>query len=138
MPKPENEFASHCAELLAPLGAVRIKRMFGGHGIYVDEMFIAILAYERLYLKADDVSRPRFEAEGCEPFRYEARGKLNSMRYFSPPDEALESPALMQPWARLALEAALRARATSKPVKPRGVVKQAAKQARKPAGAAKA
>jgi DNA transformation protein len=33
--------------------------------------------------------------------------KLN---YHTPPAEALESPALMLPWARLALEAALAAR----------------------------
>jgi DNA transformation protein len=33
--------------------------------------------------------------------------KLN---YHTPPDEALESPALMLPWARLALEAAVTAR----------------------------
>lgn len=31
------------------------------------------------------------------------------MSYFRPPEEALESPPLMLPWARLALEAALRA-----------------------------
>jgi DNA transformation protein len=38
------------------------------------------------------------------------------MSYWTPPAEALESPALMTPWARLAMEAALAAR---KPAKPR-------------------
>ena len=37
-----------------------------------------------------------------------------SMNYYSAPDEAMESPQLMAPWARLALEAALLAR-QSKP-----------------------
>ena len=32
------------------------------------------------------------------------------LRYYTPPAEALESPALMAPWARLALQAALAAR----------------------------
>ena len=111
MPAPPDEFTTHCLELLAPLGAPRAKRMFGGHGIYVDELFLALILGERLYLKADAVTRGRFEAAGCEPFTYDANGKRMSISYFSAPDDAMESPAVMQPWARLALEAALRARA---------------------------
>ena len=128
----------HCLELLAPLGAVRARRMFGGHGLYVDDLFVAIIARERLYLKVDDDTRPRFAAAGCEPFVYVkparpspgddrapegARGGLGqpgaatgkgapvTMSYWTVPAEAMESPALMQPWARLAMAAALRARA---------------------------
>ena len=82
-----------------------------GHGFYVDELFIALIAFGRLYLKADASTRARFEAAGCEPFVYDGKGKPVTMRYFTAPEDAMESPALMQPWARLALEAALRARA---------------------------
>lgn len=110
-----NELVEHCRELLAPLGAVRVKRMFGGHGFYVDELFIALIAFGRLYLKADASTRTRFEAAGCEPFVYDGKGKPVTMSYFTAPEDAMESPALMQPWARLALEAALRARAAKKP-----------------------
>jgi len=107
-----DEFIRHCIELLQPLGAVRVKSMFGGHGVYVDELFVAIAAAEQLYLKADATTRPRFEAAGCEPFRYAKKdGEVASFSYYRPPEDALESPALMLPWARLALEAALRARA---------------------------
>ena len=51
----------HCLELLAPLGAVRAKRMFGGYGLYCDELFFALLAADRLYLKVDASTRPAFE-----------------------------------------------------------------------------
>jgi DNA transformation protein and related proteins len=104
-------FVDHCLELLAPLGAVRSRRMFGGHGLYVDDIFIALIAAERLYLKVDATTRPHFEAEGCEPFVYDVKGQAHSLGYFSAPQEAIDSPALMLPWARLALDAALRARA---------------------------
>jgi DNA transformation protein and related proteins len=114
---PRPLFVDHCAELLAPLGQVRVKRMFGGWGLYVDEIFLALIAYERLYLKADAETRAAFEAEGCAPFVYSADGKSVSLGYWSAPAEALDSPALMLPWARLALQAALRARA-AKPGKP--------------------
>lgn len=115
----DTEFVAHCRELLAPLGAVRSRRMFGGHGFYVDDLFIGLIAFGRLYLKVDERSRARFEAVGCEPFVYEGKGKPVTMGYFTAPEEAIESPALMQPWARLALDAAVRARAAKKaPAKP--------------------
>lgn len=109
----------HALELLAPLGAVRAKRMFGGHGLYVDELFVAIIAFDRLYLKVDDETRPRFEAAGCQPFVYEGKGSPVTMSYWTVPAEAMESPALMQPWARLAVAAALRARARKPSAAPR-------------------
>jgi DNA transformation protein and related proteins len=122
-------FVAHCLELLAPLGAVRAKRMFGGHGLYIDELFMAIIAFNRLYLKVDSLTRPQFEAAGCQPFVYDAKGKAMSMSYWSAPEDAMESQALMQPWARLAIAAAVRARA-AKPAaaasKPRAAPRRAA------------
>ena len=106
----KDSFANYCAELLSGLGSVRVKRMFGGHGIYVDDVFVAIVAGETLYLKADDQTVPRFEASGCAPFVYSAKGRRVSLHYWSAPTEAMDSPALMQPWGRLALGAAMRAR----------------------------
>ena len=123
-------FVDHCLELLAPVGAVRARRMFGGHGLYIDELFVAIVAAERLYLKVDAQTRPSFAAAGGTPFVYDAKSGAVAMSYSSPPAEALESPALMRPWARLAVEAALRARALKAPAAPRR------KPARAPATAA--
>ena len=108
---PTSELVDHCLELLAPLGSTRVRRMFGGHGFYIDDLFVALIAGERLYLKVDAQTRPLFEAAGCVPFVYQASGKSVSLGYLSAPDEAMESPPLMQPWARHALSAALRARA---------------------------
>ena len=109
----------HCLELLAPLGVVRARRMFGGHGLYCDELFFALIAGDRLYLKVDDESRPAFVAAGCEPFVYDAKGKAMTMGYWTVPADAMESPALMQPWAQHAVAAALRARTAKRPAKPR-------------------
>jgi DNA transformation protein len=103
------DYLDWLCELLAPLGTIRSKRMFGGAGLYCDELFFAIVIDDVLYLKANDESRADFEREGLEPFSYEAKGKRMSMSYYRAPDEALESPALMLPWARKALGAALRA-----------------------------
>ena len=59
----------HCLELLAPLGAVRARRMFGGHGLYCDDLFFALIASDRLFLKADAVTEPAFAAAGWRAVR---------------------------------------------------------------------
>jgi DNA transformation protein and related proteins len=96
----QSEFVEYCTELLGSVGAVRARRMFGGHGLYVDELFVALIAFDRLYLKVDAQTRPAFEAAACAPFVYDGAGKAVSLGYFSAPEEAMESPPLMQPWAR--------------------------------------
>ena len=106
----QDTFAAYCAELLSAVGSVRVKRMFGGHGLYVDDLFIALVAGETLYLKADEQTRPRFEAAGCHAFAYSAKGQEKTMRYWSAPTDAMDSPALMRPWAQLAIQAALQAK----------------------------
>lgn len=112
LPKPLPEGVAHAVELLSPLGSVRTRRMFGGWGLYVDELFIALIAFERLYLKAGVDDEAAFRAAGGEPFVYDggSAGKAVTLRYWTPPAEALDSPALMQPWARRAMAAALAAR----------------------------
>lgn len=114
-----NGLVEHCLELMSPLGTVRARRMFGGHGLYLDDLFVAIIAFDRLYLKADESTRERFAGAGCEPFVYDSKGKPVSLGYWTVPAEAMESPQLMQPWARLAMEAALRARAARPSAAPR-------------------
>lgn len=105
------DFATYCAELLAPAGEVRYRRMFGGYGLYVDDLFVAIIVGDTLYLKADEESRLRFQAAGSRRFEYTRQGKLQGMAFWTVPPEAMDSPALMRPWAQLAVEAARRARA---------------------------
>ena len=132
MTAPVNEFARYCCDLLSAAGPCAARRMFGGYGISIDGLTLAILADlgagEKLWLKADAASRPVFEAAGCQRFVYLAKDKLMSMNYYSAPDDAMEAPHLMAPWARLALQAALTARA-AKPVVKRVA---AAKGTRKP------
>jgi DNA transformation protein len=104
-------FVTYCSELLSAVGEVSGKRMFGGHGLYLDGIFIAIIAGETLYLKADEQTQSRFIDAGCRRFEYTARGERHATSYWSVPPEAMDSPRLMAPWARLALEAALRVKA---------------------------
>ncbi|MBQ0961883.1 TfoX/Sxy family protein [Ideonella sp. 4Y11] len=128
-------FVNWCAELLAPLGAVRTRRMFGGHGFYVDDLFIALEMREVLYLKVDASTQPRFEAAGSHRFEYTtAQGEHGSLSYWSAPEEAMDAPSQLQPWGRLALEAALRAQAAKAPKARRAAAPRSAKPRRPASG----
>jgi DNA transformation protein len=99
-------------ELLATLGNVRTRRMFGGWGLYAGDAFVGLILNEQLYLKTRPETASVFAAAGCQPFSYSARGRTVTIAFWSAPAEAMDSPASMEPWARLALQAALAGRST--------------------------
>lgn len=89
--------------------------MFGGWGFYCDDHFFALIADEILYLKTDGETEAGFRESGSTPFTYTYKdGRTVTMAYWSAPEAAMESPRAMQPWARLAFAAALRAKAPKK------------------------
>src|SRR5256885_6202107 len=123
-------FAAHVTELLRGLGRLQARPMFGGHGLYCDGAFFALVLDDVLYLKADDHSRPRFLAAGLEPFVYERQGKRASLGYYRAPPEALESPDAALAWGREALGAALRVSAAKPSRRARSVRRRAKPMAR--------
>ena len=44
-----DEFVRHVLDLMAPLGAVRARAMFGGYGVYQRDTFFAIVVDDTLY-----------------------------------------------------------------------------------------
>jgi len=111
MAKPITDpFVLHACELMCSVGPCVAKRMFGGWGISVEGMNIALIIGDTLYLKSNPQTEPQWLAAGGHAFEYVTKAKTIKVNYHTPPDEALESPGLMAPWARLALEAAVAAR----------------------------
>ncbi len=113
----DDGFIDYLHELFAPLGVLTSRRMFGGHGLYLDGLFIAIVGEGRLYLKTDAETAPAFLAAECAPFIFKANGKSTEMSYWSIPDSAMDSSEDMAPWAKLAVAAALRKPPVKKPAK---------------------
>ena len=126
------DFADYCCELLSGVGKPTAKRMFGGFAVYVEDVSIAWLLdlnkdnNAKLFLKASDETRAQYEAAGCQRFVYDMKGVPKSVNYYTAPDDAMESPDAMLPWARLALRCALEAEATAKP-KAKTIAKPTAK-----------
>ena len=103
------EFVDYVIDRLASLGSVGAKRMFGGHGIYLDGLMFALIASDTLYLKVDDGNRAAYEAEGMTPFK-PFSDRPTTMSYYPLPEEVFEDQEAMAAWAREAFAAALRGR----------------------------
>ncbi len=112
----EKEFVTYLVDLMQSIGPVKAKGMFGGHGIFLDGLMIALVADSTLYLKVDEESAEDFKKKGLEPFSYYKKNKEYKMSYFQAPEETLEGSEEMNIWANKAYAAALRA-ASKKPNK---------------------
>ncbi len=86
---------------------VRTKRMFGGVGVYGDELFFALIDDDVLYFKVDDSNRPDFEGLGLKPFSPFGEGG-GVMQYYEVPADVLEDADALRPWAVKALDVARR------------------------------
>jgi len=112
-----SEFCRYVMELLEAsdldpggFGHLRQRRMFGGYGIFFDDLMFALIASDTLYCKVDDDNRAAFEAEGMGPFAYARKdGGEGSLSYYEVPPDAMEAPGALEPWAALGLGAARRA-----------------------------
>jgi DNA transformation protein and related proteins len=107
----DSGFIDYLLELLAPLGNVRARRMFGGCGIYHGQVMFGLVADDTLYLKVDEASSAEYAAQRLEPFVYVKNGKPIRMSYRRAPDEALEDTEMMCEWAQRALAVAVREQA---------------------------
>lgn len=112
------EFRDYVADLFEAFGEVKIKLMFGGAGIYHKDQMFGLIADERIYLKANDATRPAFEAEGSKPFVFEMKnGETVAMSYLELPPRLLDDPAELAGWARRAYAVAIAGRAKRKPAR---------------------
>jgi DNA transformation protein len=104
-------------EQLEPLGRITFRRMFSGASVYCDGVIFGLILRDTLHFKVDDGNRAAYEAEGMEPFSYEAQGKIRQIgAYWRVPERLLDEPDEMLDWARAALAAGRRA-AADKPNK---------------------
>ena len=97
-------------ELFEPVGGVSLRRMFGGIGVFKDGVMFGLVDDDVLYLKADDATRPRFEAEGSEPWVYRAgiAPSRSTMPYWRIPERLFDDTDEFAAWARTAFAVAAR------------------------------
>lgn len=100
-----SEYVAYLLDQLRAVEGVRAKRMFGGHGLYADEFFFAIVSDGRLYLKTDEHTRADFVAHGMGPFSPPSGQVLK--RYYEVPEEIVDDRHTLSDWARCAIRIAI-------------------------------
>jgi DNA transformation protein len=102
-----DEYLTYVIDQLEDLGPVRSKRMFGGAGLYFEDLFFGLIADDVLYLKVDDSNRADYEAAGMEPFQ-PFPDKEIVMQYYEVPIDVLENKDTLWGWADKAVRVAER------------------------------
>ena len=112
MTKLDNPFHTYVEDLFANLGRIRIRKMFGGAGVYSGEDMFALIDKDRVYVKSDENLKEHLESEGGEPFEWTNpnTGKTIQMSYVSLPVNALDDREEASAWGRKALDVAIQAR----------------------------
>jgi len=112
MTKMDNPFHTYVEDLFANLGRIRIRKMFGGAGVYSGEDMFALIDKDRVYVKSDDVLKECLESAGGEVFEWTnpTTGKTIQMSYVSLPVNALDDRDKVSALGRKALDVAVQAR----------------------------
>jgi|Transcript_19929 DNA transformation protein len=112
MTKMDNPFHTYVEDLFANLGRIRIRKMFGGAGVYSGEDMFALIDKDRVYVKSDDVLKECLESAGGEVFEWTnpSTGKTIQMSYVSLPVNALDDRDKVSALGRKALDVAVQAR----------------------------
>ena len=129
--------ADDIVELFRNFGPVTVRRLFGGAGIYCEDIIIGLLFDGEIYLKADDTTIAQFEREGSKPFVYtraRSPSKIDRpvMSYWRMPARLYDDPEELAGWARDALAAARKPKARKKKAPKRPAAKNSAPK-KKPA-----
>ncbi len=78
-------------DLLAPLGPVRYRSMFGGFGIFFEGSMFALISGTGLFFKVDDSNRAAYSEVG--------RKQYGRMPYHQIPANVLHDEAKLLQWA---------------------------------------
>ncbi len=114
-------FAEFLRDLLAPIGRVAFRRMFGKTGVFCHGVMFGVVADDTLYFRVDAINRETFsEAASEPPLSYEKGGRSIDLSFWRAPERLLDEPDELVTWARSALAAAHRVAAERPPKRRRG------------------
>ena len=74
----DDSFAEFILDQLEDLPDVECRAMFGGYGLYHDEIFFGIVFKGRLYFKTNEKSAAFYRRRGMKAFRPSAKQRLKS------------------------------------------------------------
>ncbi|MBI2094614.1 MAG: TfoX/Sxy family protein [Candidatus Omnitrophica bacterium] len=86
-------------DAMQEIPGIMAKAMFGGYGLYKNDVVFGIIADDELYFKVDEANRAEYEKRGSRPFTYVGKNRKRiTMSYWEVPAEILEDRALLAEW----------------------------------------
>ena len=103
-----SEYTKYVLDQLSDSGVVTSRKMFGGVGIYIDDVFCALISSSNIfYLRVGASNIEDFIQAGMQQF---SGGKGAGMPYYEVPEDVLEDKSMLDEWATRAKTAALQAK----------------------------
>jgi DNA transformation protein len=96
----DTSFLDYVLEQLAEARGIKVRAMFGGHGLYIGQSFFGIVHKGSLYMRTDEASRPDYVKAGSRPF--DPKGKVELHRYYEVPAHVLDDSEELLVWAKRA------------------------------------
>lgn len=114
-------------DLFCEFGPIKLRRFFGGEGIYAGDVMIGmVFNNDTIYFKTDAETRKGFTAEKTKPFTFYKGKELIVTTWFALPDRLYDDTEELARWARDAHRVALasptakkKARKAAGPARPR-------------------
>jgi DNA transformation protein len=103
-----DDFIDYLHDVFSPFGVIRTRKMFGGYGVYHNDVMFALVAEGTLYLKSDETIETYFKQRNLQQFEYSKANKPVKMSYFAAPEEIYEDPDQAVLWAQRSYEAGMR------------------------------
>jgi DNA transformation protein and related proteins len=97
----DDSFKDFVLDQLPALNDVEARRMFGGFGLYQEEIFFGIIHKGRLYFKIDASTIGEYRKRKMRPFRANTKQTLKS--YCQVPIEIVEDRDQLCEWAGRAI-----------------------------------
>lgn len=91
----DKDYMDYIMDLLAPLGEISGKAMFGGYGVFQEGSMFALISGSALYFKVDDSNRTAYEDVGSMQFK--------PMPYYEVPAEVMENTVKLNDWANVSI-----------------------------------
>ena len=104
------QYKEFVIDLFSPLGAIKVRSMFGGGGVYYKDTMFALISNETLFLKVDETNKAAFKEEGAGPFVYDGKGKPIAMSYYELPERLFDDTDELMQWAQRSIDVALKSK----------------------------
>jgi DNA transformation protein len=93
----DESFKDFVLDQLVGMDDVEARRMFGGFGLYQDEVFFGIVHKGKLFFKIDESTVGEYRKRKMKTFRPNAKQTLKS--YYQVPVEVVEDADELRQWA---------------------------------------